>query len=327
MHSSKQSDPCFQRCLSIYQFESLCTATWAPLAFYLLPKWKKSLCILVKLKGGSRVSWHSVLKRRRTHLWALCCLSRIPCPLLYLLLQIRNALSESRVLEGTNSKQQSDDITSHSGCPGYRCLLRDWSRVALSQVKDLPLLLLSTAKGYIGCSMFKSNLRLSLIWNIQIVGALSETWLCWTLRSIRADSSHLHVEFSLGCWLYSHRVFPGRITVLTPSLPLALAPPPPQECFYSLKRSSSQDWLHVWAAPFLSTSFCSPVLVSVLELQMKVLLHSLGMQYAEGRRMSAPRYVEPWSDNWFYSLNQGALSPLISWTMHSLLVPFLSFFF
>lgn len=170
------------------------------------------------------------------------------------------------MLEGTNSKQQSDDTTSRSGCPGYRCLLWDWPRVALSQMKDLPLGLLGTAKGYIGCSMFKSNLRLSLIWNIQIVGALSETWLCGTLLSIRADSSRLHVEFSLGCWLYSHRVFPGRITVLTPSLPLALVPPPPQECFYSLKRSSSQDWLHVWAAPFLPTSFCSPVLVSVLEL-------------------------------------------------------------
>lgn len=79
------------------------------------------------------------------------------------------------------------------------------------------------------------------------------------------------------------------------------------------------------SAPFLSSSFCDPVLVSVLELQKKVPPHSLRMQYTEGRRTPAPRCIEPWSGNWLYSLSQEALSPLISWTMHSLLVSFLQY--
>ena len=82
----------------------------------------KSVCVPCL---SQRVAQGSVgtLASRGGCICELCCLSRIPCPLSYLLLQIRNTLSEPRVLEGTDNKQQSNDLTSYSGCPGSHCPL------------------------------------------------------------------------------------------------------------------------------------------------------------------------------------------------------------
>ena len=141
--------------------ELLCSATWAPLALYLIPWWKKSLWILVALKGGCVVFCCPSLRRRK-RLWAQCCLGRIPCPLSRLCpsanygglpwwlsqesscsagdlgsipgsgsspeKETRNAFAEPRVFEGTNDEQQSNDLTSPCGCAGITISFGDRSR-------------------------------------------------------------------------------------------------------------------------------------------------------------------------------------------------------
>lgn len=140
-----------------------------------------------------------------------------------LLLWNRNVLPKPRVLGGTNNKQQSSDITSRWGCAPS-----DWSEWLPPKWRLTLFCSLVQLMLYHVCNVFQTNLRLSLFWKTQILGTLSEMWLCWPSLSVHADFSLLHLEFSFTCWVCSCVMLPGRITVLTASFPLTLAPLPPQ---------------------------------------------------------------------------------------------------
>lgn len=168
--SSKQSDLCFHCCLNVCELKPLCTVTWGPLAFCLLPKWK-SLCASWL---SSRVVLRSVatLASGEGSIYELCVASVEPLAFLCIyLLQIRNAFSKPSILGGRNNEQQSNGITFHRGTV-YCCFLWGLIRMAPSQVKAPYLLLFGTTNGYIGCNMFEPAWRLSLLWKIQTLGLM-----------------------------------------------------------------------------------------------------------------------------------------------------------
>lgn len=91
-------------------------------------------------------------------------------------------------------------------------------------MKDHRLLLLCTTKGYIGGGVLKINLWLSQLKNSHLRNMKLNLALL-SITFLSAGISPLRLECLLTRCVSPCCLCPGRITVLTLSLPLALAPP------------------------------------------------------------------------------------------------------